>query len=150
MKRSGLQYSIFTPVSPVLLPELRRTTSPEDTMALMKSGVMTQVDWNATDFLSPLYVELQRSDLSQLLIVTGFLNVCGDGYYAFRMRDDLPPGARAFRVGASPLDEQHVPRVRRPRAGLRLLERLPAARVPAGAARADHRLRRLRVPLPAR
>lgn len=91
MKRSGLQYSIFTPVSPVLLSELRRTTSPEDTMTLMKSGVMTQVDWNATDFLSPLYVELQRSDLSQLLIVTGFLNVCGDGYYAFRMRDDLPP-----------------------------------------------------------
>ena len=40
MKRSGLQYSIFTPVSPVLLPELRRTTSPEDTMALMKGEQM--------------------------------------------------------------------------------------------------------------
>lgn len=114
MKRTGLKYSIFTPVSPISLHELVELAElaelaeqtpfsksavryPEDSMTLVKSGSMMEVDWNATDFLSPLYVELQRQDLGQLIIITGYLNICDDGFYSFRVRDDLPlDHVRAF------------------------------------------------------
>ena len=63
---------------------------PEATMSLMKSGTMSNTDWDSSDFRSPLYVELLRNDISQLIIVTGYLLICEDGYYSFRLFDDSP------------------------------------------------------------
>ena len=35
-------------------------------------------------------MELLRNDISQLIVVTGYLFICEDGFYSFRLLDDSP------------------------------------------------------------
>ena len=64
--------------------------TPDATLHLMKSGTRNNTDWDSGAFRSPLYVELLRNDISQLIIVTGYLFICEDGFYSFRLLDDSP------------------------------------------------------------